>query len=879
MKLVTSLKAVVLIFMLCSANVFAFSDEYEPYYPQITAVMRSVEEIYERTTHPDTVLSEEVIKARKDIIQMYKDFGLDLSFRFEEGGGETLVANVPQRWSPKTPKPIDPADASLAFSVDAAWQNKIPEDAPRVQIPVDAYGKNIQITMVKSNRQNTDADGIGIPMIAGGAKDPYQTIIIKDYRDTEQYYGYFRMRLPEGIVNYVNNTQISDEHALFMDTESKTGLEVWLVCAKGDPRGYGTAERGYLPSADIRGCSAGFIYKLGGIAAEGRSGCNAAGLPMSAFTIKPSEIQNDEKIEHALGICMNRMWAARTFPAYCMDGHMRTEDNKPANSIYAGSCVPYGGIVQLDPEIDLEKLVADGKLSKPGYKVLKAWQEYGAYNIDCCGFETTSVYTSTNGTDWTNPDDPGFNVPFRNGEQSGAAVSQEVKAFMNGDEFFGVGMPKLYVTTPVVKMAELDVNGDGAIDWSDYDAVVDAQGKELNDSIKIYDVNQDKEIGADDIEVMYRYLKDLPMHDMVFYSAVEKDNDTEHGRILAGGGMMQTVNGVNQYRKDSIVQFTAFPNDGYEFDCWTGDFAGQKEATVQVTMDREYVFGAKYRKIKEEHALTVKTVGGGHVEVHTDKNLEYGKPQERYTKNTLLAFKAVPDEGWVFAGWQGAYEGFTNPCYRLVEDSDIEITALFVKDVYNDTFKPNNWLNVDGKQEEKTFHVTEDWGIESDYESFPLSEVLALNYNPEIDLSGDYLYRVLVSSSSRINNGIELVFNYKDKNNYYYFKIGGLGLGATLGKCYNGYKTTLAKYNGKPEVNGVLVDGTPMHIEVVRKNGEFSAYGYKNGAKLAYFENIKDKTHNGGKVGVAALNYGLLQFREVKIQKEVPDVSQAVIQK
>lgn len=64
-------------------NAFAFSDEYEPYYPHITAVTRSVDEIYQRVSGSTVELAPEVVQARKDMIQMYKDVGIDISLDME----------------------------------------------------------------------------------------------------------------------------------------------------------------------------------------------------------------------------------------------------------------------------------------------------------------------------------------------------------------------------------------------------------------------------------------------------------------------------------------------------------------------------------------------------------------------------------------------------------------------------------------------------------------------------------------------------------------------------------------------------------------------------------------------------------------------------
>ena len=161
-------------------NAYAFSDVYEPYYPQITAVTRSVDEIYARISGSTIELPEETVKARKEMIQMYKDAGIDVSLDMENWlASYRMIADFPQRWSEETPIPLgESPDYSGAFSVDACWNNKIPADAPRVFLPRSALSFKIHIGVVKANIDD-GGWGTGLPQIVSTSADPYYTIASK----------------------------------------------------------------------------------------------------------------------------------------------------------------------------------------------------------------------------------------------------------------------------------------------------------------------------------------------------------------------------------------------------------------------------------------------------------------------------------------------------------------------------------------------------------------------------------------------------------------------------------------------------------------------------------------------------------------------------
>ena len=396
--------------------------------------------------------------------------------------------------------------------------------------------------------------------------------------------------------------------------------------------------------------------------------------------------------------------------------------------------------------------------------------------------------------------------------------------------------------------------------------------KEYIEGTKIYDVNQDKIHDYQDTEIMYRYLNNLAMHSYDKYNVIlDDEHQSEGGGIVIGGEGYGELQGSRSFKVGASIHIAAFPYEGYEFAGWTGDLAGHEEDVVPVTMDREYVVGAKFRKTKD-YKVTLKTVGGGKIQVCTGKKQNYRDPEERYGEGTLLVIKPIADDGWVFAGYSGDTQGFTSTA-SVVVDHDVEITAMFVRDAYNVEFKTDDWKMVkDGK-----VTVVEGSRLDFGYSNFSINESLAVTTNENIDMTGDYLFRAYLYTGYPLNNGAELVFNYKDSKNYYYFKIGGYGNNVSLGKVYNGYKTTLARYDGKTEVGGIAYDGYPITVAIQRQDGKFSCYGYKNGGRITYFENIRDKTHDGGTVGAAGLNNGILKVSTMVIQKELADPSQAVV--
>ncbi len=90
--------------------------------------------------------------------------------------------------------------------------------------------------------------------------------------------------------------------------------------------------------------------------------------------LQPGEATSlTQPIAHALDEPVGRTWAARVCPASAWDANVRTSTNICTGSGFTNTgLVPYGGVIQLDPALDLSKL----GLTLPALRILQAMQTY-----------------------------------------------------------------------------------------------------------------------------------------------------------------------------------------------------------------------------------------------------------------------------------------------------------------------------------------------------------------------------------------------------------------------------------------------------------------------------------------------------------------------
>ena len=96
---------------------------------------------------------------------------------------------------------------------------------------------------------------------------------------------------------------------------------------------------------------------------------------------------------------------------------------------------------------------------------------------------------------------------------------------------------------------------------------------------------------------------------------------------------------------------------------------------------------------------------------------------------------------------------------------------------------------------------------------------------------------------------------------------------------YKGTNSTLRTFVKEKVVDGVTFDSWPLDIRVTRtSDGKITVDGFRENKRLTYFENVKDRTFNGGKIGLAAVAHGYLRFENIVLNKisETENINAAI---
>ena len=130
------------------------------------------------------------------------------------------------------------------------------------------------------------------------------------------------------------------------------------------------------------------------------------------------------------------------------------------------------------------------------------------------------------------------------------------------------------------------------------------------------------------------------------------------------GGSVNPSTGT--YNANEVVNVTATPDAGYQFDGWGGDASGT-DNPLAVTMDANKTITATFSQIPtSQFGLTVNATSGGSVNPSTGT----------YNANEVVNVTATPDAGYQFDGWSGDASGTDNPL-AVTMDANKTITAMF----------------------------------------------------------------------------------------------------------------------------------------------------------------------------------------------------------
>jgi uncharacterized repeat protein (TIGR02543 family) len=141
------------------------------------------------------------------------------------------------------------------------------------------------------------------------------------------------------------------------------------------------------------------------------------------------------------------------------------------------------------------------------------------------------------------------------------------------------------------------------------------------------------------------------------------------------GSVTTNPNPVNgTFDHGSIIELTAIPATGYQFDGWSGDVSGTSNP-INITMDADKNVTATFIPITR--VLTINATNG-HVNVTGAANSKSQKTSNDFYFNDgeTTSLTAVPATGYQFDGWSGDATGTTNPL-SLTMDADKTITAIF----------------------------------------------------------------------------------------------------------------------------------------------------------------------------------------------------------
>ena len=340
---------------------------------------------------------------------MYLNWGINPALDNSNDQSSLLASLEPAGWS-HIKEFTSPTPWSMRFSPDAPFYQPIPDAWPRVQLP-PKYIRTVQLN------SSPDGDGIGFGEVAATASDSMLPIRSQwfEIADTLHIY-HFHMQ--QDWPRYLPGQQNGDRHMIFIDPVAQSFISTYKTSVDAATHG---------PDALYAAPPANFDW-LGDHG--GSIAANFAELPV---LLQPGEATNPTKpVKHALGGPVSRVWAARVYPATARDADVLTSKNSCTNTGYMNTgLVPYGGVIQLDPVLDLKAL----KLSLPAYRILQAMQTYGYYVMDF-GCSDLDIYTALPQTEL----DPYGGLW---GNRSGPGVQNEIQRVLTTS--------KLYVVAPMTK--------------------------------------------------------------------------------------------------------------------------------------------------------------------------------------------------------------------------------------------------------------------------------------------------------------------------------------------------------------------------------------------------------------------------------------------
>jgi len=388
------------------SNNASFSDSLTPYQHQLFSLESNGSKASQ--TAATTIGISGQSATRRSIAAMYGNWGFDLFLDYGSDRSAILRNLSPKNWAPPRVEPGLPW--SMRFSPDAVFYHRIPQQWPRIPLPA-RYFRNVQLNTAHGG------DGIGFAEVIANPQSSH-LIIRSQWYNVQSTRVEIPFRIPFDWSKELPTTEAGDRHVIFIDPAKMSFVSAYKTSA---------SPRSGTPSA---------LYAAGPTPfnSMGDSGgsiaANFAELPL---LIQPGESTDPlHPIRHAIGGPVRRVWAARVYPATAWDaGIITAKDTCSGQGQMNTGLIPYGGVIQLDPKLDLEKL----SLSLPARRILEAMQTYGYYVMDY-GCADLDIYTALDSAELE---------PYGGlwGSDRGPGVQNEIQRILTTST--------LYVVAPLVK--------------------------------------------------------------------------------------------------------------------------------------------------------------------------------------------------------------------------------------------------------------------------------------------------------------------------------------------------------------------------------------------------------------------------------------------
>lgn len=148
---------------------------------------------------------------------------------------------------------------------------------------------------------------------------------------------------------------------------------------------------------------------------------------------------------------------------------------------------------------------------------------------------------------------------------------------------------------------------------------------------------------------------------------------------IAGGSVTTPGEGTFTRETGEVVGLVANPDDGYQFDEWTGDVstvANVNDYATTVTIDGSYSITAHFSEISAaQYALTISSAAGGSVTTP-------GEGIFTYDAGEVVNLEASADAGYRFDEWTGDVSTVADvnaSTTTITMDADKSVAAVFIE--------------------------------------------------------------------------------------------------------------------------------------------------------------------------------------------------------